>query len=386
MMSWNVIGELIEHLAFDRGGSGRNEATLQATQVYTNPHLRCRADSRYFGAEQGTASRQSTARPEGLSRWLRCRTASDPPRPSASLRSPCSRPRCSRCSSSRNRRSRATTWTPSTTCASRLAAAERPSRSSRRSTAKPTSPSPSSRSRPSPRRWAPFGTPTCSSTTSPSCPRAPRTSRSDSRSPTSSRGARPSEAATSSGCGSGSPQLDLARRRVRLTRALYGFKKNADIIAPLGWLAEDVLKERFDAFYGYLPAALDESAIERAARDANRGQAPALRDRDVQVMHRPQALRRAPGRGHLVPGRAGRDARPRRVPRRDRADDRERGPRRAGISPEGSRASRPLRPSAPSSSRGSSHSSTSTPPSRPRPSMRSRVAARAPSSRTARRA
>ncbi len=57
-------------------------------------------------------------------------------------------------------------------------------------------------------------------------------------------------------------QLDLARRRVRLTRALYAFKKSADIIAPLGWLAEDVLKERLDAFYGHLPAALDESAIE----------------------------------------------------------------------------------------------------------------------------
>ena len=57
-------------------------------------------------------------------------------------------------------------------------------------------------------------------------------------------------------------RLDLESRRVRLTRALYAFRKNADIIAPLGWLAEDVLKQRLDAFYGYLPAALDESAIE----------------------------------------------------------------------------------------------------------------------------
>ncbi len=56
-------------------------------------------------------------------------------------------------------------------------------------------------------------------------------------------------------------RLDLDRRRVRLTRALYAFKKNADIIAPFGWLAEDVLKERFDAFYDHLPVALDESAI-----------------------------------------------------------------------------------------------------------------------------
>jgi CHAD domain-containing protein len=56
-------------------------------------------------------------------------------------------------------------------------------------------------------------------------------------------------------------RLDLDRRRVRLTRALYAFKKSADIIAPLGWLAEDVLTERFDAFYGHLPVALDESAI-----------------------------------------------------------------------------------------------------------------------------
>ncbi len=57
-------------------------------------------------------------------------------------------------------------------------------------------------------------------------------------------------------------RLDLDRRRVRLTRALYGFRKNADIIAPLGWLAEDVLRERLDTFYGHLPVALDESAIE----------------------------------------------------------------------------------------------------------------------------
>jgi CHAD domain-containing protein len=56
-------------------------------------------------------------------------------------------------------------------------------------------------------------------------------------------------------------RLDLDRRRIRLTRALYGFKKNADIIAAFGWLAEDVLKERFEAFYGHLPAALNESAI-----------------------------------------------------------------------------------------------------------------------------
>ena len=56
-------------------------------------------------------------------------------------------------------------------------------------------------------------------------------------------------------------RLDLAGRRVRLTRALYAFRKNADIIAPFGWLAEDVLRERFDAFYDHLPAALDQAAI-----------------------------------------------------------------------------------------------------------------------------
>jgi CHAD domain-containing protein len=56
-------------------------------------------------------------------------------------------------------------------------------------------------------------------------------------------------------------RLDLDRRRVRLTRALYAFKKSADIIAPLGWLAEDVLRERFDTFYSHLPTALDQSAI-----------------------------------------------------------------------------------------------------------------------------
>jgi CHAD domain-containing protein len=56
-------------------------------------------------------------------------------------------------------------------------------------------------------------------------------------------------------------RVGLDKRRVRLTRALYGFKKNADIIAPLGWLAQDVLGERLNAFYSHLPAALDEAAI-----------------------------------------------------------------------------------------------------------------------------
>ncbi len=56
-------------------------------------------------------------------------------------------------------------------------------------------------------------------------------------------------------------RLDLSRRRARLTRALYAFRKQADIIAPLGWLAEDVLTARFQAFYGHLPAALQEAAV-----------------------------------------------------------------------------------------------------------------------------
>ena len=56
-------------------------------------------------------------------------------------------------------------------------------------------------------------------------------------------------------------KLRLAERRSELARFMHGFRRSVDIVAPVGWLAEDTLMARLDAFTSHLPVALEESQI-----------------------------------------------------------------------------------------------------------------------------